>query len=84
MAKVLVTESHLQDIADAIRGKLGGSATYKPGQMAAAIATIPGASTLGTKAVTANGTYQASGDNLDGYSSVTVNVELTAANGLSF
>lgn len=30
--------------------------------------------TLGTKTITANGTYNASDDNLDGYSSVTVNV----------
>ena len=29
---------------------------------------------LGTKSITANGTYSASSDNLDGYSSVTVNV----------
>ena len=31
--------------------------------------------TLGTKSVTANGTYTASADNLDGYSSVAVNVD---------
>lgn len=31
--------------------------------------------TLGTKTITANGTYNASDDNLDGYSSVTVNVQ---------
>ena len=34
---------------------------------------VPG-STLGTKTVTANGTYAASGDNLDGYSQFTVNI----------
>lgn len=34
---------------------------------------VPGAS-LGTKSITANGTYNASSDSLDGYSSVTVNV----------
>ena len=33
-----------------------------------------GGSTLGTKAINANGTYNASSDNLDGYSQVTVNV----------
>ena len=32
--------------------------------------------TLGTKSITQNGTYNASSDNLDGYSSVTVNVPL--------
>lgn len=40
MAKVLVTESYLSDIADAIREKLGVSDTYTPAQMAGAIATI--------------------------------------------
>ena len=44
MAQVLVTESHLSDIADAIRNKNGGSTQYKPPQMAAAIAALPGAS----------------------------------------
>ena len=33
---------------------------------------------LGTKSITANGTYNASSDNLDGYSSVTVNVPASA------
>ncbi len=33
---------------------------------------------LGTKSITANGTYNASGDNLDGYSQVTVNVPSSA------
>ena len=36
------------------------------------IATIP--SHLGTKSITADGTYNATDDNLDGYSSVTVEV----------
>lgn len=33
-----------------------------------------GGSTLTTKNITSNGTYNASSDNADGYSSVTVNV----------
>lgn len=37
------------------------------------VVAVPGA-TLGTKSITANGTYDASDDSLDGYSSVTVNV----------
>ena len=41
MAQVLVTESYLTDIGDAIRGKNGGSTQYKPSQMAAAITAIP-------------------------------------------
>lgn len=41
MSKVLVTESHLSDIADAIRAKNGTQTEYRPGDMAAAIAAIP-------------------------------------------
>jgi len=40
MGLVLVTESYLQDIADAIRSKLGTADTYKPSEMAAAIMSI--------------------------------------------
>ena len=40
MAKVLVTEQYLNDIADAIREKNGSSSTYTPGQMAAAIVAL--------------------------------------------
>jgi hypothetical protein len=41
-AKVLITEEILQDIADAIRQKLGVETQYKPSEMAAAILTIGG------------------------------------------
>lgn len=37
MTKVLVTDTYLEDIADAIRDKTGGSDTYTPSQMATAI-----------------------------------------------
>lgn len=76
MTKVLLTESHLEDIADAIRGKLGVQTTYTPGQMAGAIESIPtgGSAVLVTKTITENGTYDASDDDADGYSEVTVNV----------
>jgi len=40
MAKVLVTESYLSDIADAIRSKNGAATTYKPGAMSAAIEAL--------------------------------------------
>ena len=40
MSNVLVAESSLEDIADAIRGRLNTNTKYKPGQMAAAISTI--------------------------------------------
>lgn len=40
MADVLVKESSLQSIADAIRAKIGSTDTYKPSEMATAIQTI--------------------------------------------
>lgn len=40
--QVIVAENSLQDIADAIRGKLGVATTYKPADMASAIASISG------------------------------------------
>lgn len=40
MANVFVDDASLQAIAGAIRAKTGGTATYKPGQMAAAIQGI--------------------------------------------
>jgi len=67
-----VTESHLEDIADAIRDANGGSATYKPGQMAAAVTALK--KTLVSKTITENGNYNPASDSADGYSSVTVNV----------
>lgn len=44
MSKVIITESHLEDIADAIRAKNGTQNTYTPGQMAIAISDISGSS----------------------------------------
>lgn len=41
MGNVLVEETSLSNIASAIREKSGGSATYKPGEMAAAISNLP-------------------------------------------
>lgn len=40
MSKVLVTESYLTDISNAIRSKNGDSTKYKPSEMAAAIKNI--------------------------------------------
>jgi hypothetical protein len=40
MSKVLVTESYLTDIGNAIRSKNGGNAKYKPSEMAGAINDI--------------------------------------------
>ena len=75
MAKVLVNESSLTGIANAIRGKNGSTTTYKPSEMAAAITAISGAAepVIEALSVTSNGTYTAP-DGVDGYSPVTVNV----------
>ena len=79
MATVLTDNAHYSAIASAIRGKNGLSFTYRPSEMAAAIAAIPtgGGSSLGPKSVYANGTYYAVTDGLDGYSSVDVAVPNT-------
>ena len=84
MSKVLVTEYSLESIADAIRAKNGTQNTYKPGQMAAAIATIPNVYDAGdegkvvsngalvqqtSRSVTENGTFDTTLNN-----EVTVNI----------
>lgn len=75
MADYLTTDTELTSIANAIRTKGGTSAslTYPTG-FVTAINNIPTGSTptLISKNITANGTYNASSDNADGYSSVQV------------
>ena len=79
MSQVLVTESYLDDIADAIRDKNGSEDTYTPAQMADAIENIQTADevVLVSKSISANGTYNPASDSADGYSGVTVNVPNT-------
>ena len=70
------TSDDLADLISAITS--GGSGGMTVTDVANATGTgsvISGeASVLGTKSITANGTYNASSDDVDGYSSVTVNV----------
>ena len=76
---VLVAEDSLQAIANAIRAKNGSQNTYTPGEMATAIRAISGgggSAVLGTKKITVNGTFDASDDGLDGFSSVTTDVHV--------
>lgn len=73
MAQVIVTESSLQNIAGAIRSKLGTQDTYKPSEMAGAIAQIHGDPVLEALTVNANGTYTPSSGK-DGFSQAVVNV----------
>ena len=56
---VVVLDSTLTNIANAIRSKTGGSATMKPGQMPAQIASIPSGGGVGIpREVSAQGVYQ--------------------------
>ena len=77
MADYKVSGENLTAIADAIRTKGGTSAVLSfPDEFVSAIGDIPtgGTATLIEKSVTANGVYNASTDNADGYSKVTVAV----------
>lgn len=69
MARVLVTETYLEDIGDAIRSVNGLETTYKPSEMAAVIDDFYIEPT-GTKSITANGT----GIDVKDYASADVNV----------
>lgn len=78
MTNYKVTDTQLSAVADAIRTKGSTSASLEfPDGFVTAIGNIPtggGGSTLITKSITENGTYNASSDNADGYSSVSVTV----------
>lgn len=58
MSKVMLSESYLEDIADAIRAKTGTQDTYTPGEMPEAIESISGGgiTPTGTISITENGT----------------------------
>ena len=76
MADYKVSDTDLTSVANAIRIK-GGTILpleFPDGFVDAVENIATGGSTLTTKTIRENGTYNASSDNADGYSSVTVNV----------
>lgn len=72
MARINNLTNFLTDIATAIKSKTGRNTNIAPSNFDTEILSI--ASDLTTKTITTNGTYNASSDSVDGYSSVTVNV----------
>lgn len=82
MALKLYSDSDIQSIADAIRGKNGSSDTYKVSQMASAISAIPtgGVTPTGTKqiSITQNGTTT---EDVTNYASAEITVNVPTGGG---
>lgn len=71
----IITGTLVKGITPAGSINITQNGTYDVTEKASAVVNVSGsAPTLITKSITANGTYNASSDNADGYSQVTVNV----------
>lgn len=66
-------------LTDVTQGSGGMTVTDVPNSTGTGSVISGEASVLATKSITANGTYNASSDNVDGYSQVTVNVPTPSA-----
>ena len=73
MSKKLYEEGNIQNIASAIRNKLGVSDTYLTSEMADAILSITTEPTLESITISSNGSYSP-GVGVDGFSNVVVSV----------
>lgn len=77
MTRVIVNDEYLYATANAIRDRAKTQLTYKTSEFADAIRGIQVPDdefTVGEKIIDTNGTYEASNDGYDGYSSVSVAV----------
>lgn len=81
MSKVLVTETYLEDIADAIRSKNGSTDTYTPAEMASAISDISGGGGSGGEPTSVKIIFATDSN---GYILLTDTYAILTASGVSF
>ena len=73
-SELAVDAEIFEDISDALQSKTGQQEPYAKDELAQAVLSLP--TDLILKTITENGTYNATDDEADGYSTVIVNVDL--------